>query len=419
MTEDPLITLEDPQAAVHSSKLKSSRIYKWWKKVRFSGKAVDNGLKTTLSILLRGIFIVLILLGLVFIFNELSDSNYSIEEMSVPQSFHERGYTGHVLANRIFNRINSIIKNERLADVAKEYSNANAIVDLNVEVVGIGVPIRSLTSILGETLGLNNRKTITGNLSVDGDTLILELTINGYAEKFHTAFTGSTEASMSSIVASASEAILKHSNPYVLARYYLMRDSEGCFALGRFILNKHQDNPDIEPIGYFAVAGGYLTQGEFATAEGVARLGVEKYPDDLNLQAALSTMLHRSKKYNEAIAQCKKIISMLDSNTPINRVARSYLNLAYIMEDLNKSDSAIFYANIVLNRDKDFVEARAFIGRQYYSRGDTTLALTHWATAFEKGMRVVDFTRMMTQKAPQIINDPKVKDLMRQHRDEY
>lgn len=419
MTEDPSIILEDPQTAVDSSKAKSLRSSKWWKKVRFSRKAVNSSLKTTLSILLHSIFILLILLGSFFIFGELFDSNYSIEEMSVPQSFHERGYTGHVLANRIFNRINSIIQNERLADVAREYKNANAIVDLNVEVVGIGVPIRSLTSILGEALGIRNRKAIAGNLSEDGDTLVFEININGYVEKFHATFTESREASIASIVASASEAILKHSNPYVLARYYLMRDSKGCFALGRFILNNHQDNPDIEPIGYFAVAGGYLTAGDFAAAERVARSGVEKYPDDLNLQAALSTMLHRLRKYKEAIAQCKKIISMLDSNTPINRVARSYLNLAYIMDDLNKSDSALFYANIVLDRDKDFVEARAFIGKQFYARGDTTSALNHWETAFDKGMSVLDFTRMVTQKTPLILSDPKVKDLVRRHRDEY
>ena len=414
MSEDPSVMVNDQRSAVGRSEDHStpSKRFHWCNKIRVSSRDINGWLGRTLSILLRTTVIASILISIAFILRHLTDSNYSMEGISVPKAFEDAGYTGQVVANRIFNQIHSIITNERLADVSTEYKNANSDIDLNVEVVGIGVPIKSVTTILGETLGIDRNKTIRGNLSIDGDTLVFELNVNGDVEKFYAPYAGSVETAMTIIVARASEAILKHSNPYVLARHYLLRDAEGCFMLGRFILNKFPDDADVEPIGYFAMAGGYFTTGQIDLAEQMARAGVEKYPEDLNLQAALGTMLHRNHKYEEAIRQCKKIIKMLNRHTPINRVSRSYLNLGYLMDEINKPDSAMYYTNIVLERDRQFVEARAFMGKMYFIKRDTAAALQHWAIAFDNGLSISDFRRMMSN-APYVLNDWHVLELMK------
>ena len=416
MSDNPPVMVNDqrPEVEPTDDHTVPSRRRQWFGKPWTSAREINNWLARTLSILVRTTAIAAMFLGIVFIFQHVSDSNYSMEAMSVPKAFEEAGYTGQVVANRIFNQINSIIRNERLADVATEYKNANSEIDLNIEVVGIGVPMKSLTTMLGETLGINRRKAIKGNLSMDGDTLVFELNVDGDVEKFYAPFSGSVESSMAFIVASASDAILKYTNPYVLARRYLLRNSEGCFSLGKFILSRYADNPDVEPIGYFAMAGGYFTEGRTDLAEDVARAGVQKYPEDLNLQAALGTMLHRNKKYEEAIRQCKTIITMLNRHTPINRVSRSYLNLGYIMEDINKLDSAIYYASVVLEKDRQFVEARAFIGKMYYIKHDTAAALLHWTTAFDHGLTDSDFKRMIGNHSD-ILSDHHVVELMNKH----
>lgn len=421
ITNDPQVIADDPSTNTNLEKEETlTPKTGWGKRLRFSPRRVDKTLSRVVSIVFRSILVAMMIIGIIFVIRQLSNSNYSMEQISVPRTFEEAGYTGHSVANRIFNRVNSVIKNERLADVAKEYENANAVLDLNVEVVGIGVPIRSLTMMLGETMGIDNRRPISGNLSVDGDTLVFELNIDGDVEKFYALFNSNIENSMAILVTHASEAILKHTNPYVLARYYLLRNADGCFKLGKYILNRHQDDPNVEPIGYFAMAGGHVTLRQFEVAEQIVRKGVEKYPTDLNLHAALSTILQRQRKYDEAIAQCKRVISMLDDDTPINRISRSYENLASIMEDLNKPDSAIYYAKIAVDRDPDFAEARAFIGIQYYAKQDTASAIQHWTSAFDKGLQVSDFERMMNNHAHiYILEDPRVIDLIRRYHNEH
>jgi hypothetical protein len=378
--------------------------------ISFNLFKINRKLSVIFSIFIRLSIFGFIILGCIFLKKELSDDNYSIHQFNVPQSFEVAGYTGSVVAGRIYWKLQDIVNNERLADVANEYKNTNSVVDLNVDVVGIGVPIRSFTMLVGESLGVNNRKEIKGDVVIDRDTAILFVNITGEVEKHRTSLNRGLEFATDQLVTKAAESILKRSNPYVLARYYLLRDSEGCYKLGKYILNTHKDNADVEPIGYFARAGGYLTDGKYELAEAIVREGLAKYPGDLNLNAALGTMLNRQKRFEESLVQSRKIISMLTESTPINRITRSYMNLAYLMRDLNKHDSAIYYIEKTLAVDSKFTEAYLQLSEHYLERNDTLRFLQSLESGLEFGLRDVDIIRVLG-KYPGILTHRKVNEL--------
>lgn len=402
--EEPV---QEELTQIKNNNIKTSRI-------NFNVVKFERRLNATISVIFKSLLIILTAIGLIFIHRELSSTNYSIQHISVPASFEESGYTGPVIANRIFNRLNNIIQSERLADVATEYKNANSVVDLNVDLVGIGVPVRSFIRLLGESLGINNRKDIECDIVIDADTLICELRIIREVERHKVLLNGGIESAMGKLSNKAAESILKHTSPYVLARYYLLNDSEGSFDLGKYILNNHSGNPDIEPIGYFAMAGGFLTEGKFELAEKEARKGLEKYNQDLNLHAALGTMLLRQRKFDEALHQGKKIISLLKKNTPLNRVTRSYANLGYIMSDMGNYDSAIYYHDISLQVDKKFSEGYLSIGELYLLKRDTTKSLYYLEKGLDIGLNPKEVIGRLSDYQG-YLNDSRLKELLKKY----
>ena len=336
--------------------------------------------------------VALIFFGFVFIWREISASNYSIRSVSVPAAFSDAGYTGQVLANRIFDRLNNIIERERLADVATEYKDANSAVDLNVEVVGIGVPIRSFVAFVSNVLGIHNQKTITMEFALNADTIMLEIRISGDVERHQAALKNNIEASLKKLEEKASESILKHSNPYVLARHYLGRDSKSSYELGRYLLSKYEGNPHVEPIAYFAWAGSFFTEGNSEAGEKKAREGLVKYPHDINLHAALGTFLRMGGKIDEAILEDRKIIAMLTSRTPLNRRTQTFLNLAYDFAAINKYDSTIIYAEKAFRIDKQNRETLILLAEMNFLKADTLSALKYLDGALSNGFPLSDLT---------------------------
>src|SRR5688572_30450803 len=62
------------------------------------------------SILTKLFILVLVVTAIVFIVRVLMDSSYSIRNINVPQSFDQCGFTGPVIANRIYFRLQQIIE---------------------------------------------------------------------------------------------------------------------------------------------------------------------------------------------------------------------------------------------------------------------------------------------------------------------
>src|SRR5262245_7939342 len=77
---------------------------------RFNILRLEKRITATFSIMAKVFVIVLITIAAVFIARELSDSGYVITQINMPASFEEAGYTGPVVAKRISNQLNEIIR---------------------------------------------------------------------------------------------------------------------------------------------------------------------------------------------------------------------------------------------------------------------------------------------------------------------
>jgi len=93
-----------------------------------------------------------------FHFKELSDTSYSIQRINVPTSFEEAGFSGVVVAHLISDRLKEIVELLRKKGEAAEYINSTERIDVDVEMVGMGVPIRGIIALVGEAMGIRKGK---------------------------------------------------------------------------------------------------------------------------------------------------------------------------------------------------------------------------------------------------------------------
>jgi len=359
----------DPVASTPSQKRNDD------KRPRANSKRFQKVLKQSSANVIRlGILIVTVLV-LTMIIKEVTNANYSIESVNVPEYFEKAGYSGTVVSDRIFYQLKRIIDAERVSDIAAEYEEATRGIDLNVEVVGIGIPVRSVTDVLSKNFNIGNRRVIVASITIDADTAILNVMIEGRVEKRIVVQKAGMEQLVSRLTLEAARIILKYSHPYALARHLILRDAEGMHDLGNYLLTEYEDDPKMEPLGYYAMAGAYLTDGRYQVMESLVREALKKYPKDLNMQAALGTCLLYQKRYPEAKVQQLKIISLLEENTPLNRVGKSYFNMALLMNATEQLDSARYYAKQSISFDRDFAEPYVLIASTYLAEKDTTEAI--------------------------------------------
>lgn len=346
----------------------------------------NRRLSAIFSIIARTALLILAVLVMIFIGRELTITRYAITQVAVPPVLVESGFSEAVMANRIRNKLNEIIKKYRLADVAGEYRSLNSSIDLNLEMEGIDVPVKAMIEFLGEILRIEHQKDITCDIVVNGNILIAEVNIDSQVERHEIPLNDNLDSAVNILSMRSSESILKYTNPYVLARHYLFEDSEGCFNLGRYILRNFEGQEDIEPVGFFAVAGGYMTNGDFARAELEIRRGLQKYGNDLNLHAALETQLRFQGKIDEALKEARYSLSMLNDDTPLNRRARTYLNLGHNMQELNMLDSAIYYYEQTLMVDRNFDEVYVALAELYLDKNDTLKSIAYLQEGIDIGL---------------------------------
>jgi hypothetical protein len=132
----------------------------------------EKRVTATFSIMAKVFVIALIGIAAIFIARELGDDGYVITQINVPASFEEAGYTGPVVAKRISNQLNEIIRVTRSTEIAQEYASEADEVDVSIDMVGLGVPVRSAIELIGNALGINRKKKISADITTAGNQLI-------------------------------------------------------------------------------------------------------------------------------------------------------------------------------------------------------------------------------------------------------
>jgi hypothetical protein len=365
----------------------------------------EKRVTATFSIMGKLFVIALIGIAVIFISRQLTDSGYSIKQVNMPVDFQDAGYTGPVVANRILSHLREIIDKVKL-NPRLEYVNPNSDADVSVDLVGVGVPVRGVINLLGEALGIDRGKSITTDMTVDGDTLLLRMHISGEVpEQFRFQMNGSKEMAINKAVAKAAHTILKYTSPDIISLYNssFMRDVDLGIALSKFTLERYKGDPYYEAGAYAQWAIMLLYQGKLEKAEEKLMEGLAKHPHSSSLNTHRAVILSEKGDIKGALAADKKALySAIKENYPEVRLATPYSNIGYDFTLLGESDSAIYYYQKAIESDANF-------GMAYYNIGINYLLLKHDTAQFLENFETA-LARNMPRKG--LLEDPDIQGVL-------
>ena len=194
---------------------------------RLSLTRIDKRFTALFSILAKLFFIVLIVLAMVFVTRELLSQEYVIQQVSVPERFEKAGYTGPVVAQLIAQQVHDIIFASRKVEFVEEYKSSLDVNELSVDMVGLGVPIRSVIEMLGKAIGVDRKRKINTIITEEAGKIVLTVLISGgVSDRMELPLSDNSNPPMKKLISEVSEVILKHTNENVLVPYYVQVTGE-------------------------------------------------------------------------------------------------------------------------------------------------------------------------------------------------
>lgn len=211
--------------------------------IRFEKKA-----SSLFSIVVKATISVLVLAALVMVYKQISKQRTHISAFHVPDFFEKDGYSGQVLANKIVDEVERIKLGAFSEKQAQVYVSSSSQASVDVEIMGIGISINTIAHLVGEALGVPS-KTITGELTHEGEILKLTLRITGVRSKTfsqrinHKASNGEYEA-MNLLITQVSEALLQNTDPILAASYYLWvkQDFDKCIKAAKYAIKEQSED---------------------------------------------------------------------------------------------------------------------------------------------------------------------------------
>ncbi len=299
-TGSPLSVTPEPEEKPEKSKsqVRKINIIKFEKRVA-----------AAFSVLSKLFIISAIIVASIFIFKELSDTSYSIQRINVPTSFEEAGFSGVVVAHLISDRLKEIVELLRKKGEAAEYINSTERIDVDVEMVGMGVPIRGVIALVGEALGIRKGKQISSDIVVANGKAVLILRISDSpTEWFEMEMSqNDIKSAIRFLVDEAAKSILKNTDPKILELYYsnVKHDGANTIKIAQYMLENFPDNPDMMSHGYDSWAVGLIYEGKMKEAEQKIKEGLGKFPNDRLLVTSWGRVLSGLGKEEEAIKKFK------------------------------------------------------------------------------------------------------------------
>ena len=238
---------------------------------RFNIIRLEKRVAATFSILAKLFTIGAIIIATLFIFGELTDDSYSIQQMNVPASFEESGLSGVVVANLISDRLVEIFEVLRAQEESAQYIKSSDMADVEVDMVGLGVPIRGFIALAGDAMGIRKGRRISGDIIVTAGKAVLILRMTGRgAESFEISVEPNDLKSASKIlVDEASKAILKHTNPIALELYYanIKHDGPNTVKMAKYLIENFPDDTNMVRHAYDSWVWGLIYEDKLDEAE--------------------------------------------------------------------------------------------------------------------------------------------------------
>ncbi len=300
--------------------------------------------------------VLLLLLGVTFfLIKGLRNETYAIEAFQVPEVFEQSGYTGVVMAKKLVDELNEVenfISSVKEGPLSSIQSNVGE-PDLNVEVMGIGLTLNTVTYYLRDLLGRQNRS-ISGEITDIDHTLSLTLRMTG-TEPFHTTYSYSESdrsVGIKHLLHEASKRIILHLDPYRMAVYHYKKNEEerSLEVIADIIKNRPED------IGWAYMAWGNLHNQMREQKEAIEKfkLAAELAPELDLIYNNWAWTEFRLENYEAAIPLFEKLSKIRpDRGEYWNAIARCYQGLekpeeadkAYAQAVDAEPDKVFWYGN--------------------------------------------------------------------------
>lgn len=223
---------------------------------------------------LRNLFISILLIFLTrvsyLVYNELSTSKYIFESFSVPEDLEKNGYTGSVLARELSEEISLLNQKAHTSD-PKLMINLRKSRDqfLEVEVIGIALPIQIFLDFIGQIFSIDNRIKIISSLKKFPNKYTLQIHQSGQPRILVTSESQNEEDAMNDLIQKACISFLKQNHPILLSDYLLQYGDDEDTNLSIEILKKFLFDEDEDRLNWIKtiLARAYIRNNEFEPAE--------------------------------------------------------------------------------------------------------------------------------------------------------
>jgi len=354
----------------------------------FSLLDLEKRVTATFSIMAKVFVIALISVAFLFIARELTNDSYVIQHVNVPEAFSQAGYTGPVVAQLISLKLNDIIRITRSSEIAEEYKSGADLADVQVDMVGMGVPVRGVIELIGNAIGVNRKKKINALITVDGQQAVLVINVSGaQPERFEVPMDMNLGTPIKLLVVGASEAILKNTNAKVLSSYYAkLQDSQKIIKLARYQLEKYKGDSKMEAKLLSTWALGLHFEGKTDLALAKINEALAHSETESDIFSTRASIQDGKGDFEGAMASDKKAYALLDHQAPKSSRARVLNNIGYDHGKFKQYDSAAAYYERAMEWDPDYSIAYYNMSIvQLLQKNDTTRFFEGMETALAKG----------------------------------
>lgn len=301
VADKPVTEITEPSSETPTSKL--GKI----------GHQCNIGLQKCLVILGKVPLKILLLITIVGLAVKINNDTTSVfSPFNVPPELEEKGYTGAEIVHHLNDQMEAIRSQVRHHEEAL-YMQIPGMQDaLEMEMPGTGVSLNQITDLVSHFIGATPQR-ISGSIALEGESLLLTIRISDYPSKIIRG----TINDHWDLVRQAAEHILKHLEPFLLGRYYVMQQ-------------RFQDANDL--VTHLRSGSGRPTQEQAITADLIEgsiwyeqknyikalrawNKAYQRDPNNTNVLLFQGHALDEMKRHQEAIHKYQRVVEIEPGNT--------------------------------------------------------------------------------------------------------
>lgn len=389
------------------------------KRSRFNLRWIYKQMKAALSIIAMVLLIGLVGMIVSFFYKELTDEGYIIEQVNVPDSMVEAGFSGPLIANRISYELQKIMGFTRQQEYSKNYLSSESDIDLSIELIGIGVPVHGIVDLIGDAIGVNRRKRIKADIYFAGPKVVMILKFSGEKPEYMEANNDlNPDVPMKELISKAAENILKYTDDESLQRYYLnyAYNGEGSIQLAKYRLEKYAGDRRQEAIILSDWAMGLIRMKKFDLANVKLEEAITKDSTVAQVYLTRGTWYMMQAEPDEALPNYEHALRLFLPQDRILDKLRVYGNLGntYLMKE--NADSSLHYYKKALEIDSKFNIVYYNMGLLYLElKKDTASFLEYLDKSLSYGLPVSSLEKGASADLDGVRKLQAFKDIMKKY----